>query len=103
SWRVRKGEVWGLEDHLHRFFTGMTAQTERIGAIEPIEQETFASALRRRLALVAGKHAGSDLFPRISFETDGGVRRLILVARTAPTPRATTSLWIPNYTDPRIR
>src|SRR5699024_9552292 len=43
------------------------------------------------------------LFPRISLETDGRAKRLILVARRAPAARATTSLWIPNYTDPRIR
>lgn len=103
SWRVREGQVWGLEDHLHRFFAGITAQAEHIGEIRAMDPAVFETALRHRLALVAGKYPGIDLFPRISLEADGRERRLILVARRAPTPRPTTSLWIPNYTDPRIR
>lgn len=103
SWRVREGQVWGLADHLRRFFTGMTAQTAALGDMAPIDPAAFERALRDRLAIVAEQYPTTDLFPRISIDTDGNVRRLILVARKAPAPRATTSLWVPHYTDPRIR
>ena len=103
SWRVHHGQVWGLEDHLRRFFTGMRAQSAFIGDVDPLDQGAFETALRRRLGIVAQQHPDTDLFPRISIETANGVPRLVLVARQAPTPRTSTSLWIPHYTDPRIR
>lgn len=103
SWRVHRGDIWGLEDHLHRFFTGMAAQAEHLGSIDPIDRGVFATALRRRLYLVAQQHPGIDLFPRISIEETDGALRVLLLVRPAPMVRATTSLWIPNYTDPRTR
>ena len=103
SWRVHKGRTWGLADHVGRFFTGMATQAKRIGAIEFLDRQVFETALRRRLEAVTAQYPGTDLFPRISIEAEGDTRRPILAARTAPTPRATTSLWIPNYTDPRTR
>ena len=103
SWRVHRGHIWGLADHLRRFFTGMTVQADSLGTFPPIDEMIFATAVRRCLTLVAQQHPEVDLFPRISLETHGTTRRLVLLARMAPMPRTTTSLWIPHYTDPRIK
>ncbi len=103
SWRMHRGEVWGLTNHLDRFATGMQAQTDRIGPVARLAPGHFESALRRRLQHTAAQHPATDLFPRISFEAGADGLRLVLLIRPAPPVRTSTSLWIPHHTDPRTR
>lgn len=103
SWRVHDGEIWGLADHLDRFFAGITAQASRIRLVESICRGHIETALRRCVNDAVQQFPDTDLFPRISIERHGEQQRLVLLVRPAPAIRTTTSLWIPDYTDPRIR
>lgn len=103
SWRVHGGTMWGLEQHLDRFMHGMTAQQVRPAEVDLNDIEHFKQHLTALLKDIARQHSGLDLFPRISLNTGKGGRGLVLLVRPAPPIRATTSLWLPDYTDPRIR
>lgn len=103
SWRVREGQVWGLGDHLQRFFTGLRAQALLDAHLHGVDQHELERALQQKLVDISQEHPGVDLFPRMSVEPYDGLWRIILLVRPAPTPRPMTSLWVPTYTDPRTR
>lgn len=103
SWRVRNGTTWGLQDHVHRFFDGVVQQTLSAALLQDVSAEKFGEALQQKLSDISSTRPGVDLFPRISVEPYEDSWRIVLLARPAPQPRQTTSLWIPDYTDPRSR
>jgi len=103
SWRVHDGEVWGLQDHLQRFMAGIATQTQFVGPLPNIDPAEFETAIREILQHTAQSHPGIDFFPRISVEAKGRDRRVILFIRPAPPVRTTTTLLVPDYTDPRTR
>lgn len=103
SWRVTNGSSWGLEDHVQRFFTGLAAQSPRGRQFHDIDPALFAHALGQKLWQVSQDDPNLELFPRISVEPYEDAWRIVLLVRPAPEPRLTTSLWIPEYTDPRTR
>lgn len=101
SWRVHNGITWELDDHLQRFFAGLTAQAPLGEPLLNVERRAFRDALQHKLIELSKNHPGGDLFPRISVEPYGETWQIVLLVRPAPEPRPTTSLWIPPYTDPR--
>lgn len=104
SWRVQHGTAWGLEDHIRRFLLGCAAQgkiSARMAA--SISALRLQSAVQAVLANVTEAHPGMELFPRLSISDRNGQGDLLLLIRRAPVARLTTSLWLPEYTDPRIR
>lgn len=104
SWRVRHGTTWGIQDHLQRFHTGLVQQSPRGADLQDdVAAPAFSAAIERKLSEASVVHPGVELFPRISVEPSGASWRIVLAIRAAPAPRRTTSLWIPDYTDPRIR
>lgn len=103
SWRVHEGITWGLEDHVQRFMVGIEQQNLNSGLPRGLTAQQLHEALQRKLSEISAAHPGVDLFPRISAESHEASWRIILLVRPAPEPRRTTSLWIPNYTDPRTR
>lgn len=103
SWRVRDGSSWGLRDHINRLMRGMVAQELDLDALNIFDGEHLAAAVEETLSDIAQEHVGMDLFPRISVEVHDGSPRIVLLVRPAPQGRTTTSLSIPDYTDPRIR
>lgn len=105
SWRVQNGKVWGLADHLQRFFTGLKAQAQaQPGAeLQNVVIGDLEQALQQKLFALSQDHPGIEFFPRISMEPHQASWRIVLLIRPAPSPRSTTSLWIPTYTDPRTR
>ena len=103
SWRVHDGETWGLADHIDRFFTGNAEQTLTVGPLPALDAEHFAAAIAQKLGSIAQHHPATDFFPRISIETTQGHSRIVLLVRPAPAIRTTTTLVVPEYTDPRIR
>lgn len=103
SWRVCNGSTWGLEEHLARFMIGMASQHQIVGALPNLDATAFAQALAARLQVIASQHPGTDFFPRISVEAHDGSYRVVLLVRRAPNIRPSTTLSIPDFTDPRIR
>src|SRR5690625_2583272 len=103
SWRVRQGKTWGIQDHIARFVNGIAAQHTVHGAMPSVEPAAFVPALERQLTAIARQQPGTDLFPRISVEKSGECFRTVLLVRPAPQPRETTTLLVPDYTDPRTR
>lgn len=101
SWRVHRGESWGLTDHVQRFITGMSAQSARIGPLPQLDPIAFTTALQHKLFQLRDKHPTTQFFPRISIESLTDTWRITLLVRPAPIVRTTTRLWIPKYTDPR--
>lgn len=100
SWRVRDGTTWGLADHVERFFNGLQARMVPSEVLVAAALEDFEGALRRTLH-AHWRKTPEDLFPRISLHKHGRRWRIELAVRPAPQPRDTTSLWVPQYTDPR--
>jgi para-aminobenzoate synthetase len=103
SWRARQGTTWGIQDHIARFVNGIAAQHTVHGAVPRVELAAFVPALERQLTAIAQQQPGTDLFPRISVEKSGEYFRTVLLVRPAPQPRETTTLLVPDYTDPRTR
>ena len=103
SWRVRDGETWGLADHIDRFHTGVVKQSRTVGPLPDFDAELFASAIAQKLRSIGQHYPAIDFFPRISAERYQGHPRIVLLVRPAPTIRTTTTLLVPEYTDPRIR
>ena len=103
SWRVRDRKIWGLEDHVQRFLTGIETTKQLANQLVPPQPHALQAALQQVLVDTQRQHGATDLFPRISVETDGTTYWIILLVRPAPPIRSTTSLWIPEYTDPRTR
>lgn len=103
SWRVRDGETWGLADHIDRFRTGVAEQSLTVGPLPALDAERFGAAIAQKLRLLAQHHPATDFFPRISAERSQGHPRIVFLVRPAPTIRTTTTLFVPEYTDPRIR
>lgn len=101
SWRVRFGKTWGIHDHVQRFMAGIAQQSpEHLG---PIPAQHFTAMLDQKLRELSQQYPGTDFFPRISVEPYQGAWRIVLLVRSAPPARQTTSLWIPAETDPRTR
>lgn len=103
SWRVRNGQVWGLTDHVQRFLVGLVTQSPRATELPAINPVVFEEALHQQLEQVWQVNRQTDLFPRISVEAQEDSWRVILLIRPAPQVRESTSLWIPQYPDPRTR
>jgi len=103
SWRVRQGKTWDIQDHIARFVNGLAAQHTVHGAMPSVELAAFVPALERQLTAIARQQPGTELFPRISVEKSGECSRIVLLVRPAPQPRETTTLFVPDYTDPRTR
>lgn len=103
SWRVQNGAIWGLADHVQRFMAGIAQQNPNPALRQDITAQKLQDALQQKLADISTVHPGVELFPRISMEAHEGSWRIVLLVRPAPEPRQTTSLWIPDYTDPRTR
>ena len=103
SWRVRNGTTWGLQDHVYRFIDGIKKQALSVTLLQDVGAEKFGEALQRKLSDISYALPGVDLFPRISVEPYENSWRIVLLVRPAPQPRQTTSLWIPDYPDPRSR
>lgn len=99
SWRVTDTQVWGLTEHLQRFFRGIRAQHVPHEALEGLEPHRLENALKACFA----QYPGIALFPRLTVEYQADQYRVVLLIRPAPTPRKATSLRIPQYTDPRTR
>ncbi|HIW45957.1 MAG TPA: aminotransferase class IV [Candidatus Yaniella excrementigallinarum] len=99
SWRVRSGETWGLDDHVQRFMAGIATQSPE--HLAPIAAQHFTAMLDQQLRELSQQYPGTDFFPRISVEPYQGAWRIVLLVRSAPPARQTTSLWIPAATDPR--
>lgn len=103
SWRVCDGKTWGLEEHLARFLVGMATQHQIFGTLPNLHATAFEQAIAAQLQEFARQHAGTDFFPRISVEAHAGSYRVVLLVRPAPSIRSSTTLSIPDYTDPRTR
>ena len=103
SWRVCEGTTWGLEEHLARFMVGMATQHQILGALPNLDVTAFEQALAAQFRDLASRCPGTDFFPRISVEAHEGSYRVVLLVRRAPEIRASTTLRVPEYTDPRIR
>lgn len=103
SWRVRNGRMWGLPDHIDRFLRGVVAQGLDLDTLNIFDGGHLTAAVEDTLGDIAQEHVGTDLFPRLSVEIHDGSPRIVLLVRPAPQVRTTTSLSIPDYTDPRIR
>lgn len=99
SWRVQSGQTWGLHDHVQRFMAGIAKQSPE--HVAPIAAPYFAAMLNHQLRELSQQHPDTDFFPRISLEPHQGAWRIVLLVRSAPPARQSTSLWIPAETDPR--
>lgn len=102
SWRVHNRNMWGLTDHLHRFTNGLHAQSGAITQIPDFDIEDMQSSIANLIAQLPSGMTAQALFPRLSYEQHPTGQRLVLLLRPAPTVRTTTTLWVPNTTDPRI-
>ena len=103
SWRVCNGMTWGLGEHLARFMVGMATQHRSTGTLPNLDATAFEQALAAQLHDIASRYPGTDFFPRISVEAHEGSYRVVLLVRRAPEIRTSTTLSVPEYTDPRIR
>src|SRR5699024_7706284 len=98
-WRVRSGDRWGLDDHVHRLMAVIGTRSSQ--HLAPISAQHFAGLLDQQLRELSQQYPGTDFFPRLSVEPYQGAWRIVLLVRSAPPARQTTSLWIPAATDPR--
>lgn len=103
SWRVSDGLTWGLEDHLARFMLGIAAQHTIVGSLPSLDVTALQVAIETHVTNIAQRHPQMDFFPRLSVEVHEGQFRVVLLVRPAPAVRSTTTLLMPNFTDPRTR
>lgn len=103
SWRVMDGTTWGLQDHLARFMAGIAAQHTTADPLPNPDFTALQEGLETHLLNIAQRYPQIDFFPRLSVERIDVQYRVVLLVRPAPTVRDTTTLLMPNFTDPRSR